>query len=298
LKNWAVFFSSKCPTYPMARADARAFSFARFFRKRKRTIFRRITPVGGTMNIEERALGDIPVLVGYAAQSTSAPLLILSHGFTRSKEDWRERIPQLVDRGFFVAALDNRGHGNRGRPDFLARASRQGKWDLLEIRRMILETAEDIRMVVDGLLERERIDGSRIGLAGVSMGAFASLKAAVLDARIRAVVSNIGSPYWDDIFSDSLEEFDPARRDALRNFAEENQPASFPDRFFPRAILFQTGGHDPHLDSARVGRFCRVLEEAYAAAPEKLDWMEFPDAGHDFLPEMWENTLQWFDRFL
>jgi len=250
------------------------------------------------MNLEERMLGEIPVLVGFPAHSESAPLLILSHGFTRSREDWRERIPQLADRGFFVAALDNRGHGNRGGPDFLARASRRGKWDLLEIRRMILETAEDIRMVIDGLLEGGRIDGSRIGLAGVSMGAFASLKAAVLDVRIRAVVSNIGSPYWDDVFSGSLEESDPARRDVLRTFAENNQPASFPNRFFPRAVLFQTGGTDPHLDSSRVGEFCQVLGDAYAAAPEKLGWMEFPDAGHDFLPEMWDNTLQWFDRFL
>jgi pimeloyl-ACP methyl ester carboxylesterase len=250
------------------------------------------------MNIEEFTLGAVPVLVGYPALSAPVPLVILSHGFTRSKEDWRERIPELVGRGYAVAALDNRGHGSRVGPDFLARASHQGKWDLLEIRRLILETAEDIQTVVDGLLERKRIDDSRIGLAGVSMGAFASLKATVMDSRIRVVVSNIGSPYWDDVFAGSIEESEPARRVVLRNFAEQHQPASFPDRFFPRAVLFQTGTNDPHLDSARVGSFRHILSKAYASAPERMDWVDFQGATHDFLPKMWKNTIHWLDSFL
>ena len=136
------------------------------------------------MVIEERIIRDIPVLVGFEPSAAPRPLVILSHGFTRSREDWRERIPELAARGYFAAALDNRGHGKRPGPDFQTRANRDGKWEILAIRQMIDETAGDIRTVIDGILLAEKIDPERIGLAGVSMGAFAGLKAMVIDPRI------------------------------------------------------------------------------------------------------------------
>ena len=250
------------------------------------------------MVIEERVILDIPVLAGFEPSAAPHPLVILSHGFTRSKEDWRERIPELAGRGYFVAALDNRGHGDRRGPDFLSRTFRGGKWDILGIRQLIQETAEDIRIVLDQILTQEDVDLSRIGLAGVSMGAFASLKTTVSDDRIRAAASIIGSPYWDDLFEGTREEGDPQRRRELEAFAARHQPASFTERFFPRAVLFQTGETDPHLNSQRVKDFCLQLGGAYASAPEKLCCMEHPGIAHEFTAGMWDNALRWFERFL
>jgi pimeloyl-ACP methyl ester carboxylesterase len=250
------------------------------------------------MVIEERVIQEIPVLVGFEPTAAPQPLVILSHGFTRSKEDWRERIPELVGRGYFAAALDNRGHGQRPGPDFRTRADRNGKWEILAIRQMINETAGNILTVLDGILRQENVEPGRIGLAGVSMGAFTSLKAAVLDPRIRAVVSNIGSPYWDDVFAGSVEEEDPDRRRILSDFAAGRQPADFPDRFFPKAVLFQTGELDPHLDPRRVSDFARRLSKFYSAIPDRVQYLEFPGIAHEFTPEMWANTLRWFERFL
>jgi pimeloyl-ACP methyl ester carboxylesterase len=250
------------------------------------------------MVVEDQAIQNIPILAGYEPHSPPRPLIVLAHGFTRSKGDWRGRIPDLVRRGYFVAALDNRGHGKRPGPDFKSRAGRNGKWEILAIRHLIEETAQDIRTVIDGILRQGEADPARIGLAGVSMGAYAALQATAADDRIRAAVSILGSPYWDDVFAGSLEESDPAKRSELEAFAALHQPASFPDRFFPRAILFQTGEKDPHLKSRRVKDFCGRLAGAYASAPEKLDCLEFAGIGHEFTAEMWENTLEWFERFL
>jgi pimeloyl-ACP methyl ester carboxylesterase len=250
------------------------------------------------MVIEERIIQEIPVLVGFEPSGPDRPLKILSHGFTRSREDWRDRIPKLVARGYFAAALDNRGHGQRNRPGFLTRANRDGTWEVLEIRKLIDETAEDIRAVIDGILRVETVDGARIGVAGVSMGAFASLKATVLDPRVRAVVSNIGSPFWDDEFPGTIEENDPDRRRILQDFAAGHQPAAFPERFFPRAVLFQTGGVDPHLDPRRVSEFARRLGDSYAGHLEREQCIEYPGIAHEFTPEMWAKALGWFERFL
>jgi pimeloyl-ACP methyl ester carboxylesterase len=250
------------------------------------------------MIIEERIFKGIPVLVGFNKFIPSSPLVVLSHGFKGSKESWREHIPDFVARGFTVAALDNRGHGKRTGPDFLGRTFSRGKWNILGIRRMIQETAEDILVVLDHILRQSDVDPSRIGLAGVSMGAFASLKAMVMDQRIRAAVSIIGSPYWDDFFPGTIEEVDPERRRMLNAFAAGHQPASFPDRFFPRAALFQTGETDPHLNSLRVMEFCRQLASAYSSASERLCCVEHPGVAHEFTRRMWEKTLAWFERFL
>jgi dienelactone hydrolase len=250
------------------------------------------------MVIEERILQEVPVLVGFEPSAAPQPLVILSHGFTGSREDWRERIPELAVRGYFTAALDNRGHGKRHGPDFQIRANRNGKWEILAIRQLIDETAEDIRTVIDGILRRENVDPERIGLMGVSMGAFASLKAAVRDPRIRAVISNIGSPYWDDVFAGSVEADDPDRRRILADFAARRHPAAFPDHFSPKAVLFQIGELDPHLDPGRVKAFARRLGECYPDMPERLQCLEFPGIAHEFTPAMWENVLQWFERFL
>ncbi len=250
------------------------------------------------MVIEERSLNTIPVLIGFEPSAAPRPLVILSHGFTRSREDWRERIPELAARGYFAVALDNRGHGKRTGLDFQTRANRSGKWEILAIRRLIDETAEDIRTVIDGILRTENVDMAQIGLAGVSMGAFAGLKAAVTDPRIKVMVSIIGSPYWDDVFEGTLEETDPELRGRLAAYAARHQPAAFADRFFPRAVLFLIGEKDPHFNPSRVKEFAGRLAKAYTEMPEKVECREFPGVAHEFTPAMWEQALQWLERFL
>lgn len=250
------------------------------------------------MVIEERVIRDIPVLAGFEPSPAAQPLIVLSHGFTRSQEDWRDRIPELAARGFFAVALDNPGHGKRNGLNFQTRANRDGKWEILAIRELIDETAGDIRTVIDEILPGGKVDEARIGLAGVSMGAFAGLKVTVIDPRVRVVVSNIGSPFWDDVFPGTIEEGDPERRRILREFAAGRQPAAFPERFFPRAVLFQTGGEDPHMDPRRVSEFARRLGLSYPAQPERVQCVEYPGTAHEFTPAMWANTLAWFERFL
>ncbi len=250
------------------------------------------------MVIEERVIRDIPVLVGFEPSAAPRPLIVLSHGFTRSKEDWRGRIPELAARGYFAAALDNRGHGNRPGPDFQTRANLDGQWEILAIRHMIDETAGDIRTVIDGILAAEKIDPERIGLAGVSMGAFASLKTTVIDTRITTVVSIIGSPFWDDVFEGTLEENDPELRGRLAAYAAQNQPAAFADQFVPRAVLFLTGEKDPHFKPDRVKEFALRLGKYYSMAPERVKCREFTGIAHEFTPAMWEQALQWLERFL
>jgi dienelactone hydrolase len=250
------------------------------------------------MSVEKSTLKGIPVLVCHERRSQPSPVVILAHGFTGSKEDWRDRMPHLAARGYFVAALDNRDHGDRPRADFTGRACSNGKWNVLAIRQMIQETADDIRIVLNQILLQPGVDKDRIALAGVSMGAFSSLKAMVADRRIRVVVSILGSPYWDDIFEGTVEEGDLEALRRLNAFARHRQPASFQGRFFPRAVLLQVGELDRHINSRRVADIYRQMVKGYSNTPERWECVQYPGVAHEFTSQMWEQTLQWIDRFI
>ena len=112
------------------------------------------------------------------------------------------------------------------------------------------------------------------------------------------MVSIIGSPYWDDVFEGTLEENDPELRGRLAAFAARHQPAAFPDRFFPRAVLFLTGEKDPHFNPGRVKEFALRLGKFYSTAPERVECREFSGIAHEFTPAMWEQALEWLEQFL
>lgn len=59
---------------------------------------------------------------------------------------------------------------------------------------MSLDSETVYRKVIDHLVEHPRIDAERLGIFGVSFGAYWSTRMAAVDKRLRAVVSN-GGPY-------------------------------------------------------------------------------------------------------
>ena len=128
----------------------------------------------------------IPVLSCRPQNGNLLPLVVLSHGFTGSKEMWREPMARIGRMGCLAVALDNRGHGERSGSDFHSTVFRDGRLSILEVRRLIKETAEDIPELIDHTIRSGVADPERIGLTGVSMGGFAAFRAVVADKRIAA----------------------------------------------------------------------------------------------------------------
>ena len=60
------------------------------------------------------SLGDIDLVVAQAGEG-GRPLLLV-HGFTGAKEDFRDHIDALAAQGYWVVAPDLRGHGGSGHP--------------------------------------------------------------------------------------------------------------------------------------------------------------------------------------
>jgi uncharacterized protein len=100
----------------------------------------------------------------------SRPTVIALHGVSKNRTDMVRFAIVLVQAGMNVLLFDGRGHGESDR--------RFVTYGFFERR--------DVGAAIDFLLERG-VPPSRIGLAGVSMGAAIALQVAASDPRIRAV---------------------------------------------------------------------------------------------------------------
>jgi hypothetical protein len=99
-----------------------------------------------------KVIEDIPVIEYYKTGREKMPLLILSHGFTGSKNDFFQDmkiVQKLADKGFFIIAMDNRGHGDRKDPAFLGYAIKDSKINIYVIRKLIKESADDVSSLIN-----------------------------------------------------------------------------------------------------------------------------------------------------
>ena len=101
---------------------------------------------------------------------------------------FRQIADALSRRGIAVLRMDDRGCGCSGGGPFNSATTP--------------ERADDIRAGISYLKDREEINGSRIGLIGLSEGAIIAPMIAVTDSSIIAIVSMAGSATTGDVILD------------------------------------------------------------------------------------------------
>jgi pimeloyl-ACP methyl ester carboxylesterase len=108
---------------------------------------------------------------------TRPPLVLLIAGLDSTKEEFFAAENVFLARGMATFSLDGPGQGEtaralRIRPDFEA----------------------PVAAALDVLCERPDLDGTRVGMLGVSLGGYYAARAAAFEPRVRAVVVS-GGPY-------------------------------------------------------------------------------------------------------
>lgn len=102
------------------------------------------------------------------------PALVVSHGYMDFKENYFELCTYLAQRGIASLALDMHGHGESG----------GGRYHI-----HLDEWIADIRAALDTLQAHPSIDPESLGAFGLSSGGTAVLEAALVDPRIRALIT-------------------------------------------------------------------------------------------------------------
>jgi uncharacterized protein len=99
-----------------------------------------------------------------------APTVILCHGYQSSRGELLTLVSALQDHQYNVFVFDFTAHGaNAGVTTFGYRES------------------DEIRAAIDALAKRNDVDAARFGLWGYNLGAYAALREAEKDPRVRAV---------------------------------------------------------------------------------------------------------------
>ena len=107
----------------------------------------------------------------WMAASVDAPTIVVLHGVKKNRTDVLRAALMLRNAGFNVLVFDGRGHGSS--------EGRYVTYGFYERR--------DVEAAIEWLVAEKRIDRTRVGIAGESMGAAIALQVAAHNPWIRAV---------------------------------------------------------------------------------------------------------------
>jgi len=214
--------------------------------------------------------------------------------------------PELARLGYAVLGIDAYCFGERNGqgPDGKNEKGSAGemsssKFELWAGRTLWGMILRDDLLALDYLCSRSEIDITRIGVTGISMGSTRSWWLMALDERIKAgVCVACMTRYQDLIRSEKLSAhgiyyFVPGM---LRYFDTEAVIALAA----PRPILFMTGDKDGGSPIAGVKTISKKVLPIYqlAGKESQFESVIFPDVGHTYLPEMWEQMVKWMDMYV
>lgn len=232
---------------------------------------------------EEALVGSVPVRT-YAPARRSGSALLFHHGLRSSSSALDAEARALARAGITVMLVDAPHHGarrSRVLETMADTATREGYATLLRILR---EARDEVPALVDHALARGH---ERVAIGGVSMGAYIALAAAVIEPRLAAVVSLLGSPDWTPHEGEAA----AARAELAEALAES--PHLRAEAIAPRPLLLVVGARDvnvpPHGARAMASRLRPVYESA--GAPGAFVLREY-DVDHFAPPEVWREMVE------
>lgn len=227
-----------------------------------------------------------------ASEESRAPALVWVHGGPggQSRVGYSSLLQYLVNHGYAVYAINNRGSSGYGKTFYKMDDRRHGEADL-----------GDCVASKQMLIERGWVDPERIGIIGGSYGGYMVLAALAFEPEAFAVgVDIFGVANWVR----TLESMPPhweAFRKAL--YDEMGDPAEDGERLHRISPLFHAGNITKPLLVLQGANDPRVLKiesdemvEAARANGAHVEYVVFEDEGHGFLKK--ENRIEGYGRIL
>lgn len=224
---------------------------------------------------------DIPALLYKpidAAPNARVPAIVWVHGGPggQSRVGYSDMIQYIVNHGYAVLAINNRGSRGYGKTFFHLDDKKHGDVDLKDcvFARKYLETLD-------------WVDGTRVAIMGGSYGGYLTVAALAFEPdAFDAGVDIFGVTNW----LRTLENIPPwwaAMRDGL--YAEMGDPATDKERLTARSPLFHAKNIKKPLmviQGANDPRVLKVESDEIVAEVKKnnvpVDYLVFPDEGHGF----------------
>ncbi len=247
---------------------------------------------------ENFSIKDIPVTVCYSNECAQNTLLILSHGFNGSKENWNDKMEVLAQKGYYTVAFDNRYHGERKDISLEEKVmTKEGLIDVVSLRKLISETASDVSVLIDYFMQKKPLKFEEIGMIGISLGGYITYTSLVNDERISFAVPLISTPFWDDIPENPIFLRTPESIKELKEYSNLKSPATHINKIVDHNILGLIGKNDTHFDVARVIEFYDKLKDTDTNPQGKFKIeLKIYDVAHEVNATMWNDVLSWLQE--
>jgi len=234
-----------------------------------------------------------------ASEARKAPALVWVHGGPggQTRKGYSALIQYLVNHGYVVLGINNRGSSGYGQSFYVADDQKHGReplWDCVEAKKY--------------LASLPYVDKDRIGIIGGSYGGYMVLAALAFQPDVFAVgvdifgVSNWirtleGIPAWWEAQRQALykEMGDPVRqKDMLR----EVSPLFHADKIKKPLIVLQ-GANDPRVIKPESDDIVAAVKKNGVA----VEYVVFPDEGHGFAKRAnqisgYRQILEFLDKYL
>lgn len=271
------------------------------------------------VQIETAIVQGIPVLALAPQPAAHCPAIVYIPGYGGRKEDGLAFGYRLARAGFFVIGFDPWLHGARSEPlrDHAADPAYGGVYPPesgldtgVVFFKVIHQCLHDARTLLDHYAGDMRVDVTRCGVTGVSMGGYASYLLFAHMPAIQAAVPMVGIPQFGRRWRDLLDECAFSNPDWAAALAQLGEPIrehttliAAIDPFeglkhaAPRALLMMNCDFDADQPKLYAVMGYRELQAAYADRPSQLQLRIYP-AGHIVTPEMERDAVVWFSRHL
>ncbi|MEM9888085.1 MAG: alpha/beta fold hydrolase [Bacteroidota bacterium] len=222
-----------------------------------------------------------------AASDNKVPALVYVHGGPggQSRQGYNPQIQYLVNHGYAVLAVNNRGSSGYGKTFYKMDDQNHGEKDL-----------QDCVYGKKWLAEQSYIDSTKIGIIGGSYGGFMVMAALTSEPEVFDVGVNVfgvtnwlrtlkSIPPWWESFKDALYEEmgDPNTQDSVRLY--NISPLFHADQVTKPLMVLQ-GAQDPRVLQVESDEI--VAEVRKSGVP--VEYVLFEDEGHGFVKK--ENQLQ------
>ncbi|NLY02974.1 MAG: alpha/beta fold hydrolase [Rhodopirellula sp.] len=159
---------------------------------------------------------------------------------------------------------------------------------------------------VDLLVSRPEVDAARIGVIGHSLGGHNAMFVGAFDPRMKVIVSSCGWTPFHDYYGGKIagwtsDRYMPRLRDAY-GLDPDRVPFDFYEvvaAFAPRAFFSNSPLGDTNFDYRGVQKAEREARRVYnlLGAEDKFK-VVYPDAPHDFPPQVREEAYAFIDQVL
>ena len=214
-----------------------------------------------------------------ASASNKVPALVFVHGGPggQSRRGYSAMVQHLVNNGYAVYAINNRGSSGYGKTFFHLDDRKHGDVDL-----------KDVVASKDWLATLPWVDGDRIGIMGGSYGGYMVAAALAFEPQVFDVGVNIFGvtnwvrtlksipPYWASFRESLYDEMGDPATDEERHRAIS---PLFHAKNIVKPMLVVQGANDPRVLQVESDEIVAAVK----ANGVPVEYLVFPDEGHGFL---------------